>query len=113
MLVRYGFVRTAIVAERVEIPKIKDASKAIKMPWEETKEYIRSGHESTDKYDKDSIRTITISEAKGIKAIVGCPKGQYDVKKCDVGTHIVSYLFAKEKGWTVAKSQAWFEKNKK
>lgn len=45
------------------------------MPWEETKEYIRSGHEIIDMYDKNSIRTITIDEGKGIKALVGCPKG--------------------------------------
>ena len=83
------------------------------MLWEETKDYIRSGHESTDIYDKDSLRTISIAEAKGIKAIIACPKGEYDEKKCAVGTHVVSYLFAKEKGWTLAKAQEWFEKNKK
>ncbi len=83
------------------------------MPWEETKEYIRSGHESTDDYDKESFRTIGIDEGKGIKAIVACRKGHYDVKKCDVGTHVVSYLFAKDRGWTISKAQDWFEKNKK
>jgi hypothetical protein len=83
------------------------------MPWEETKDYIRSGHESTDNFDKDSIRTITLDEGKGIKALVGCPKGNYDSKKCEVGTHILSYLFSKEKGWTMNDAQKWFEKNKK
>jgi hypothetical protein len=83
------------------------------MPWEETKEFIRSGHENLDKYDKNSIRTITIEEDKGVKAIVGCLKGHYDAKKCEVGTHVVSYLFAKEKGWTVTTAQDWFEKKKK
>ena len=98
---------------RIDIWRAQDASEAIQMPWEETKDYIRSGHESTDKYDKDSIRTISIAEAKGIKAIVACPKGEYDAKKCEVGTHVVSYLFAKDKGWTMAKAKEWFEKNKK
>ncbi len=55
---------------RFEIQTAEGATKAIKMPWEETKEYIRSGHESTDRYDKGSLRTIIIDEAKGIKAII-------------------------------------------
>jgi hypothetical protein len=83
------------------------------MPWEETKDYIRSGHEIADNYDKDSIRTITIDEGKGIKALVGCPKGSYDSKKCEVGTRVLSYLFSKEKGWTMADAQEWFKKIKK
>lgn len=83
------------------------------MPWEETKDYIRSGHESTEDYDKASFRTITLDEGKGIKAIVGCKKGHYDEKKCTVGTHVLSYLFAKDKGWTMPDATAWFEKNKK
>ena len=83
------------------------------MPWEETKEYIRSGHESTENYDKGSIRTITIDEGKGIKALIGCPKGNYDSKKCKVGTHVLSYLFSKEKGWTMGDAQAWFTEAKK
>lgn len=83
------------------------------MPWEETKDYIRSGHESTSDYDKDSLRTIAIDESKGIKAIVACPRGDYDQSKCMVGTHVVSYLFAKDKGWDMMKAKAWFEKAKK
>jgi hypothetical protein len=34
------------------------------MPWEETGNFIRSGHEDPDKYDKDSLRTISIDEKK-------------------------------------------------
>jgi hypothetical protein len=83
------------------------------MPWEETKDYIRSGHESTDDYEKGSLRTITIDDGKGIKAIVGCPKGHFHDEKCEAGTHVVSFLFAKEKGWTMTKAQNWFESNKK
>jgi hypothetical protein len=83
------------------------------MPWEETKDYVRSGHESTDGYDKDSLRTIAIDEGKGIKAIVGCKKGHYDKSKCEVGTHVVSFLFAKETGWDMTKAKDWFEKSQK
>ncbi len=83
------------------------------MPWEETDDYVRSGHESPDKYDKDSMRTIEIDAAEGIKAVIGCPKGNFKGGKCVVGTEVQSYLFAKEKGWTMTKANAWFEKSKK
>ncbi len=83
------------------------------MPWEETDDYIRSGHESPDKYDKDSMRTIEIDAEEGIKAVIGCPKGNFKQGKCAVGTEVQSYLFAKEKGWTMTKAKAWFEKSKR
>ena len=83
------------------------------MPWEETDDYIRSGHENPDNYDKDSMRTIDISVAEGIKAVIGCPKGNFKGIKCGVGTQVQSYLFAKEKGWTMTNAKAWFEKSKK
>lgn len=83
------------------------------MPWEETCDYIRSGHESPDKYDNDSMQTIDIDAAQGIKAVIGCPKGNFKGGKCAVGTQVQSYLFAKEKGWTMTKAKEWFEKSKK
>jgi hypothetical protein len=52
------------------------------------------------------LRTITLSENEGIKAVVGKPKGE---EKMDVQ----SYLFAISKGWTIEKAKAWFEKHKK
>jgi hypothetical protein len=79
------------------------------MPWDVTDDYIRSGHENPDKYDSDSLRTITIDDDKGIKAIIGCPKGNYTGGKCKVGTQIQSYLFMKDKGWTMDKAKAWFK----
>ena len=82
------------------------------MPWEETDDYIRSGHESPEKYDKDSMRTIEINATEGIKAVIGCPKGNFIGGKCSVGTQVQSYLFAREKGWTMAKAKEWFEKSK-
>lgn len=66
------------------------------MPWEETEDYIRSGHGSTD---CDRMRTITLSAAQGIKAII-CFKGDK--------SSVQSYLFAKAKGWTMAKAKTWF-----
>ena len=83
------------------------------MPWEETKEYVRSGHGNPEKCDKGSMRTIEIDEREGIKAVVGCPKGYFKNGKCSVGTEIESYLFSKDKGWTMTKAKDWFEKHKK
>ena len=82
------------------------------LTWEETDDYIRSGHERPDQYDKDSMRTIDIDATEGIKAVMGCPKGNFIGGKCSVGTQVQSYLFAKEKGWTMTKAKEWFEKSK-
>jgi len=73
--------------------------------WEETDEYIRSGHRNPDDFKPDSLRTITVSEEEGIKAVVGKPKGK-DMME------VQSYLFSKEKGWTLDKAKAWFEKHR-
>lgn len=83
------------------------------MPWEETEDYIRSGHGNPDDYDKDSMRTIDIDASKGIKAVVGCPKGHFKNGKCEVGMQVQSYLFAKDKEWNMTEAKAWFEKSKK
>jgi hypothetical protein len=75
------------------------------MPWEESDQFIRSGHRSPDDFQSDSLRTITISEEEGIKAVIGKPKGKDT-------TEVQSYLFDKSKGWTVDKAKAWFEQHK-
>lgn len=69
------------------------------MPWEETEEYIRSGH----KEPGETCRTDVLSEDEGLKAII-----------CQYGDkwEIQSYLFAKDKGWTMEKAKDWFEKHK-
>ncbi|MDW8044713.1 MAG: phage capsid protein [Nitrososphaerota archaeon] len=72
------------------------------MPWEETEQYIRSGHRSPDEFQEGTFRTITLSEEEGIKAIIAKPKGKDT-------TEIQSYLFDKSKGWTLDKAKAWFE----
>jgi len=55
-----------------------------------------------------SFRTIDISKDQGIKSVIGklksAPKGS---------TKIQNYMFAKAKGWTVAKATAWVKKHKK
>jgi len=79
--------------------------------WEETEENIRSGHGDLASFDKDSMRTITIDQDKGIKAIVGCPKGNYEGGKCKVGVEVQSFLFDKEK-WTMERAKKWFKKHK-
>ncbi len=81
------------------------------MAWEETEEYIRSGHGDPEKYDKDSYRTIDIDSSKGIKAIVACPVGHFKGGRCDAGMEVTSYLFAKDKGWSMVESKKWFREH--
>jgi hypothetical protein len=81
---------------------VDDFSREIKIgldPWEETGDYIRSGH----KEPSDTCRTITLSEDQGIKAIY-CKYGDnWDIQ---------SYLFAKAKDWSMEKAKSWFSQHK-
>jgi len=72
------------------------------LPWEETEEFIRSGHRNQEEFEPDSLRTITLSEEEGIQAVIGKPNG----KKT---TEVISYLFKKEKGWNLKKAKEWFK----
>jgi len=76
----------------------------LRVPWEETDEYIRSGHRSPEDFQEGSFRTITIDADKGIKAVIGKPKGKDT-------TEVQSYLFDKDK-WTLEEAKAWFEEHK-
>jgi len=68
-------------------------------PWEETEENIRSGHKEAS----EECKNIEISESEGIKAIY-CKYGEnWDIQ---------SYLFSKEKGWTLEKAKSWFSSHK-
>jgi len=69
------------------------------MPWDETDQYIRSGHRTPG----STCRTITISDDQGIKAIY-----------CKYGATwgIQSYLFSKAKGWNMSKAKSWFSSHK-
>jgi hypothetical protein len=75
------------------------------VPWDETEDFIRSGHRSSDDFQEGSLRTITISEEEGIKAVIGKPTGKDT-------TEVQSYLFSKDKNWTVEKAKTWFEEHK-
>ncbi|MEM2338556.1 MAG: hypothetical protein QXP06_08200, partial [Candidatus Bathyarchaeia archaeon] len=76
----------------------------MKLPWEVTANYIRSGHRSVDEFEPESLRTIVISEEDGIKAVVGKPKGKHSME-------VVSYLFDIYKGWTLEKAKDWFKRH--
>jgi hypothetical protein len=77
-----------------------------KLPWETTDQYIRSGHRNPEEFQPDSLRTVTLSEDEGIKAIVGKPKDKDTME-------VQSYLFDVSRGWTLDKAKAWFEKQNK
>ncbi len=78
------------------------------MPWEETEEYVRSSHRDTGDFDKDSFRTIDIDPSKGIKAVVGCPKGHFRGGRCEEGMEVASFLFSKRDGWNTENARDWF-----
>jgi len=78
----------------------------VRLPWETTDQYIRSGHRNLEDFQLESLRTVVLSENEGIKAVVGKPKGKNTME-------IVSYLFEVSKGWTIEKAKAWFEKHQK
>jgi hypothetical protein len=72
------------------------------MPWENTEKTIRSGHRAPEEFQEDTLKTITLSEKEGIQAIVGKPKGKHTMET-------QSYLFSKDKGWTVESAKEWFD----
>jgi hypothetical protein len=74
------------------------------MPWENTDEFIRSGHRNPDEFQKETLKTISLNENEGIKAVIGKPKGKDTME-------VLSYLFEKNKGWTEEKAKLWFEKH--
>jgi hypothetical protein len=74
------------------------------LPWENTEKTIRSGHRNADEFQTDTLRTITLNAEEGIKAVIGKPKGKHAME-------VMSYIFEKDKGWTVEKAKEWFEKH--
>ena len=83
------------------------------MPIETTEDNVRIRQVDPGRFDPKSFRTITISEGKGIKAVVGCPRGSYVSGRCKTGTRIQTYLFSRTKGWDVPKAKAWISSHKK
>ncbi|MEW6505984.1 MAG: hypothetical protein AB1457_18695, partial [Chloroflexota bacterium] len=67
----------------------------------ETDQYIRSGHRNPEEFQLDTTRTIVLSDDEGIKAIIAKAKGKDHME-------VLSYLFDRNKGWTVDKAKAWF-----
>jgi hypothetical protein len=74
------------------------------LPWDDTEQYIRTGHRNPDEFQKETLRTITLNAKEGIKAVIGKPKGKHAME-------VLSYLFEKEKGWTIEKAKEWFGKH--
>jgi hypothetical protein len=73
------------------------------MPWEETQTHIQNGLRSPSEFQENTLKTIELNQKDGIQAIVGKPKDKPTFE-------IQSYLFSKDKGWTVQKAQAWTSK---
>lgn len=74
------------------------------MPWEETEEYVRHRQRDPEEFQKETFRTVVLSEKDGIKAVMGKPKGKHIME-------VQSYLFEKSKGWTVEKAKEWLQKH--
>jgi len=68
---------------------------------EETSEFIRIPVDNGN-HSEHRIRTITISEKDGIKALY-----------CGTDKVIMTYLFEKAKGWDMAKAKAWVKDHEK
>ncbi len=68
---------------------------------EETEQYIRIPVDSGN-HEGHRIRTIDISAKEGIKAIY-----------CGTDKVVMTYLFAKDKGWDMAKARAWVKEHGK
>jgi HK97 family phage prohead protease len=72
-----------------------------------TENTIRVGVKEPGLFAEDSFPPITVSDERGIKAVIGKLKG-------DPGesTHIQTYLFDKSK-WTVSEAEKWVSEHKK
>lgn len=74
---------------------------------EETANFIHIPIRDKNLFVDGSDRTITLSANEGIEAVVGKLKSDPEGK-----THIQKYMFAKAKGWTMEKAQAWVKEHK-
>lgn len=74
---------------------------------EETENFIHYPVRDSASFVQDSFRTITLSESKGIKAVIGKLKSDPNGP-----THTQQYLFDKDKGWTMEKAEAWVKEHK-
>jgi HK97 family phage prohead protease len=69
-----------------------------------TENYIRIRVRNPGDFQEGSFRTVDISTAKGIKAVMGKIKGESSMT-------VQSYLFDKDK-WSVEEARAWVEEHK-
>jgi hypothetical protein len=76
------------------------------LPWDQTENYIRSGHRNPEDFDPETLKTITLNEEEGIQAITAKPWNSQTIE-------VISYLFSKEKDWTTEKAQEWFREHEK
>jgi len=76
------------------------------MPWEETDDFIRSGHGDKNKYSTCRTTTFDDKLPKGIKAV-------YCKRKDNSKWEIQSYLFPKSQGWNMGNAKSWFKSHNK
>ena len=74
------------------------------MPIEDTGQNIRARVRMPSEFESGSFRTIDIDTTKGIKAVIGKLKGKDT-------TTAQSYIFSKDKGWTIPKVETWLKEN--
>lgn len=85
----------------IETPAIEKIEPITKP--EETDEYIRVPVKAEEgKHEGHRIRTIDISAEKGIKGLY-----------CGEDKVVITYLFAKDKDWTMESAQAWVKEHSK
>ena len=86
-------------------PIVKDLCDAVEKEIvtkpEETEDYIRIPVD-TGNHEGHRIRTIDISKSEGIKALY-----------CGECKKVITYLFAKDHNWTMAKARAWVKEHEK
>ncbi len=88
--------------EREQEQEMAHQKEVITKP-EETDNYIRIPVPKEEgKHDGHRIRTITISDKEGIKALY-----------CGEDKVVITYLFDKDKDWTMESAQAWCDEHAK
>ncbi len=87
------------LVEDIVNAEIVDMTEDVINKPEETDEYIRIPVDRGD-HEGHRIRTISISDKEGIKALY-----------CGECKKVMTYLFAKDKGWTMEKAKAWVKEH--
>ncbi len=103
-LLEWSIVPIPMNAEAMRVAKdagFTDLLEVVTKP-EETADYIRIPVESPDKHKDHRIRTIDISTKEGIKALY-----------CGECKKVITFLFDKDKGWTMEKAKKWVAEHEK